>query len=146
MKRILAVVLVAVLVVSLLALVSGSGISMEVSAAPLAAATPISVQTISLTPAAPSFAAASTDGNTFTNDGRTFIEIKNTSGVTVTATIVTQVTVGGNAVADKTVTVPPTTGDVVVGPFLPEIYNDSTGATTVTWSATSGVTMAVLKY
>lgn len=57
------------------------------------------------------------------NDGRTVLYFENTGESSSVVTIVTPTTVDGNAVADKTVTVPATTGKRFVGPFPPHLYN-----------------------
>lgn len=117
----------------------------QVDAAPLLAPTPVAVQEISRAGLNPVYTAASGDGNIFTNDGYTFAHIKNTGGVTVTATFDVVKTALGLAIADLEVAVPPTTGDVMVGPFPQEFFNDNTGKAKVTWSGTSDVTCAFLK-
>jgi len=103
-----------------------------------AAATPVSVESIILTGLTPTMNTASSDadGNTFDNDGRTFVYITNGYTATLTATFVTPVTVNGLAVDDLAVTVT-AAANKAVGPFLPETFNTSTGKCQVTW-ATAG--------
>jgi hypothetical protein len=59
------------------------------------------------------------------NNGKVFVHFKKTGAGACTVTIVTPGTLDGNAVADKTFSVPATTGDIHVGPFEPGIYNAS---------------------
>jgi len=112
-----------------------------------AAATPVSVESIILTGLTPTMNAASsdTDGNTFVNDGRTFVYIDNGYTGTITATFITPLTVNGLAVADQTVAVA-TGANAAVGPFLPETFNTSSGKCQVTWSGTTTVTFGVMAW
>ena len=84
-------------------------------------------------------------GDEFANDGKTFVEVKNGSGSPITVTLDIKQTVDGAAVTDPTVTV----ADGItkaIGPFITGIYNDSsTGRAKVTCSATSSVTIKVLR-
>ncbi len=83
----------------------------------------------------PSYTAAtSADTYLAVNDGRVFLHAKNTGGAPVTLTVATQSTVDGNAVADYTATIPATTGDKMIGPFQPSIYNNEDRQINVTVS------------
>jgi hypothetical protein len=101
-------------------------------------------QQLIVTGIAPSYTAASGDGHYFNNDGRVMIQIKN-AGVQTVATFATPYSSGGNAVADMTVTVPATTGDKMIGPFQPEIFNDVGGRVYITFSSTASVTLAAFR-
>jgi hypothetical protein len=90
-------------------------------------------------------AATDTDGDGFSNDGRTFIQVLNTNGATRTLTIAIPVTVDGCAVAGKALTIPATTGNKYIGPFPPDIYNQSNGQVYLNWSAVADVTFAVVR-
>lgn len=59
----------------------------------------------------------------FQNSGREFLHFKKSGAGACTVTIVTPETVDGLAVAERTVIVPASTGDVMVGPFPPQHYN-----------------------
>lgn len=86
---------------------------------------------------------SATDTYKFLNNGRTFLHFKKSGAGACTVTIVTQSTEDGLAVGDRTVSVPATTGDVMVGPFPREIYNDSSGFCTFSLSEITGLTVAV---
>ena len=60
------------------------------------------------------------------NDGRVFLHFKKTAVATTAVTVVTPGVVDGNAIADPVWTVPASTGDIMFGPFRPEVYNDPT--------------------
>lgn len=57
------------------------------------------------------------------NDGRTFLHCTNSGGSDSVITVVTPGTVDGQAVADKTFTVAQTSGNKMIGPFPPNLYN-----------------------
>lgn len=77
------------------------------------------------------------------NNGKVFLHFKKTGAGDCTVTFSTPGTVDGLAIADRTVTVPATTGDIHVGPFPPHIYNDSVRDLRVSLSEVTGLTMAV---
>lgn len=110
------------------------------------ARTALTVQSIIRNGLAPSFGAANVDGHAVPNDGKTWIEVKNAGGSPITVTIQTPGTVDGMAVADRTVVVPATTGDRMIGPFPPNQYNQISGSDVgtvyVDFSAVTSVTVA----
>lgn len=57
------------------------------------------------------------------NNGKVMLHFKKTGAGVCTVTFVTPNSEDGNAVADKTVTVPATTGDIHVMGVNPKIYN-----------------------
>jgi hypothetical protein len=96
----------------------------------------IAVQNISragLNP--PTVEAVAAGGDSFPNDGKTFVWYQNDHATEVrTLTVVTQKTVDGKAVADDTVGVEAADDLAFVGPFPPSIYNDANGRVQVTYS------------
>lgn len=88
-----------------------------------------------------------TDTFTFNNTGNEVLHFKKSGAGACTVTIATPGTVDGLAVADRTVTVPATTGDLFVGPFPANIYNtpgtDLFAGFTV--SEVTGLTLAILR-
>jgi hypothetical protein len=126
MKRQIGIVVLGVVLLALLAgaaYASTQGPAVRDNAP--AAATALTVQTLAITTGVtPTFASAAAAGNSFTNDGNTFLEVKNGSGAAVNITI----TVGsyaGFAFVDKSYTIPATTGDRMIGPFNPAIFGSS---------------------
>lgn len=101
-------------------------------------------QTVTRTGVAPT-ANAVAASDTFANDGRTILIVENGSGGELTVTLVTQGTVDGAAIADKTVTVA-NGATKAIGPFPPTVYNDSDGDVTVQYNATSSVTAMCLRF
>ena len=78
----------------------------------------------------------------FRNTGREFLHFKKTGAGACVVTIVTPKTVAGLAVADPTVSVPATTGDLMVGPFPPDTFNNPSGDVEFTLSEITGLTGA----
>jgi hypothetical protein len=74
----------------------------------------------------PSYTTSLSDSDTYlvNNDGKVFLHFKKTGAGDCDVTIQTPATVHGLAVAERTVTVPATTGDKMIGPFPPSVFND----------------------
>jgi len=92
-----------------------------------------------------SWIAGDSNGHKFTNDGKTFVEVKNDSGDTITATFITPGTVDDLAISDLEVAV--SDGAVyLVGPFPTNVYNQGSGSdstkTYLDLSSTSSVSVA----
>lgn len=103
-------------------------------------------QQIALAGLAPSYAAVDQpNGNTFVNGPNVFLHVKNTGIGACTVTVITPAKISGVDIADPTVVVPATTGDRMIGPFDPTIFNQSDGTVYVDWSTGTGVTVAVVK-
>lgn len=85
------------------------------------------------------------NGNQFANDGMCFLYVKNGSGSSINVTISTPGNVDGLAVADLVVAVPATTGERMIGPFPPGIYNQSDGNVYVDYSSGTSVTAGVFR-
>ena len=102
--------------------------------------------TVALSGLAATYHAAASTDKLQQNDGRVVLIVKNTSGSAVTVTIDdpnSQAPVGSVAFnPDITVSVPATTGERWIGPFLPSRFNDVNGDVNLAFSATAGVTWA----
>jgi len=106
----------------------------------------LTVQDVALAGITPAYVAVTaTDGVQFLNDGNTFLQFKNTNGATRTATLVTPATVRGVAIENPTVVVPITTGDKMIGPFAPEVFNDAAGMMVATVSAFADLTAGAFR-
>lgn len=80
------------------------------------------------------------------NDGAVILHFKKTGAGACTVTVVTPKSGGrGLAIADRTFSVPATTGDVFAGPFPVGLYNDGSGDLSFTLSEITGLTVAVLR-
>lgn len=86
------------------------------------------------------------DTNLVINDGNTFLHFKKTGVGACTVTVTAVATVDGLAVTNLTFVVPASTGDVMAGPFRPEVYNDpTTGKITFQCSDVVGLTVARMR-
>lgn len=102
-------------------------------------------QTVGLAGLAPVYSAVSA-ADTFPPGNNVFLHVKNTGGGASTVAIVTPGNVAGQAVADVSVSVPATTGDRMIGPLPGSLFARAVdGLADVTFSATTGVTVAVLE-
>lgn len=103
-------------------------------------------QTMDKDGAAPTYTAIdATDTYSFRNGEKTILHFLNT-GTESTVTLDTPGTVGGGlAIENPTVTVPATTGDIMVALDPLSAFNDSSGNATFTQDVASGVTVAVVQ-
>ena len=105
----------------------------------------LSTQVPGVNGTAPTFSAANAS-DTFVAGPNVLLYVKNTNAATRTITLTTPATAGGVAIADPQGTIAATTGELVFGGFQGQLYNDpSTGVTTITPSATAGVSYAVIQ-
>lgn len=102
----------------------------------------LTVQEIVRAGLGPTYAGAGVSGDTFVNDGRTFLHVKNTNAATRDVTVDSIENCDQGFDHNAVVTVPASTGDRMIGPFPTERF----GATcTVSYTATAGVTVAAIK-
>jgi hypothetical protein len=83
----------------------------------------------------------------FNNTGRELLHFKKSGAGSCNVVITPPGTVDGLAVAARTVAVPATTGDKMIGPFPPAIYNTPGASTFVgfTVSEVTGLTVAIVR-
>lgn len=106
----------------------------------------VTVQDVTRAGTAPTYNAASGGGDKFPPGAGVLIHVLNTSGSAITPTFATPGQVSGLDIADAVGgTTPATTGSRFYGPFPPELFAGSDGLVAVSWSATTGVTYAVLR-
>lgn len=111
------------------------------------ATTPLTTQAKSYAGLTPSFTALGSagagNGFEFDNpDGKTDFRVKNTNASPATATIKARGTVGGVALADQTVNIPATTGDVTIGNLDPAAFGSKV---TIEVSSATGISAAALR-
>ena len=105
----------------------------------------LTVQNVALIGLAPAYAVAAGGGDTFVNNPDTFLHVKNGGASPITVTVVTPATVNSIAIADVAVSVP-AAGERMIGPFIPtNLFNDSTGVASITYSAVTSVTVAAIR-
>lgn len=95
----------------------------------------------------PTFTSAIADGHMATNDGLTYLRVKNTNAAARTVTVLIPATLAGVAAANggRQHTVPALTGDVTIGPFPASYSQPTDGRVWWDYSATTDVTVAVVK-
>lgn len=95
---------------------------------------------------APSYAAAAGGGDKFRPNENVLLHVKNGSGGAITVTVVTPGTVGGEAIADRAVSVP-AGGERMIGPFPERLFanNSDSGLASITYSAVTSLTIACLE-
>lgn len=109
------------------------------------ARTELTLQRISPDGLVATYDSAIADGHSFRWGQRHFIHVINGDTASKTITIQTPQTIGGLAVADKTVDVA-AGAEEFIGPFLGrETYEQSDGLVYVDYSATTSVTIAALQ-
>jgi 2-methylaconitate cis-trans-isomerase PrpF len=94
--------------------------------------------------APPTFVAAAAGGDQFSNNGKTYYEVKNGSGAPITVTFARAKSCDQGGLHPTTVSVPATTGDRICGPFDPTLYNDANQMIQVTYSAVTSLTVAAV--
>jgi hypothetical protein len=110
--------------------------------ASVASAATLTVQTIASSGITPTYAAAAAGGDKCVNDGRTYIEIKNSHAANAyTVTFDAQATSYGETITDRAVTV--AAGTTVVrkmGPWPTAVFSDSSGFLNWTYTGTAPAT------
>lgn len=90
-------------------------------------------------------ASAAGGGDTFVNNGKTLLYVNNGGGSSINVTLTAQntVNVDGQGLTVSNLVVAVTNGTAkIIGPFPPQIFNNSSGAVAVTYSAVTTVTVA----
>jgi hypothetical protein len=105
----------------------------------------LSAQAVTQAGIAPTFQAAAAGGDSFANDGRMFLHVKNASASVVTVTVDSVTPCNHGFDHNLAVTVPATTGERLIGPFQTDRFNNDTSMVNVTYSAAASVTVAVIK-
>jgi hypothetical protein len=105
----------------------------------------LTVETVARTGLNATYVACSAGGDAVLNTGVDCVLVKNGSGSSITVTVVTQDTVDGNAVADRTVVIP-AGEERIIGPFRGGVtYNDVDNKVQLTYSAVTSLTIAALR-
>ena len=105
----------------------------------------LTIQTVDLDGEAADYVGAAGGGDQFANTGREVIHVKNTNAATRTVTVNSQRACDQGFDHDVAVVVPATTGDVLIGPFPTERFNDGSGNALITYSAATNLTIGVFK-
>lgn len=114
-----------------------------------ARAATLAPQALSLGGVTPTYNAAAAGGDTFVNDGRTYLHLKNGSGAAITVTIAAVPSFADNALGDVTlpnsaITVP-AGGEKLVGILPPSRFNDVNGRANLSYSGVTSLGVAVIR-
>jgi 3,4-dihydroxy-2-butanone 4-phosphate synthase len=115
-----------------------------------AQAATLTVQTTDNDGLAATYAAAAAGGDKCANDGRTYIEVKNSSGANAyTVTVDATQTFYGTTVTDQAITIPASATAVIkAGPWNTNVFSDSGGFVNWTYTGTApatDITVACIK-
>ena len=91
----------------------------------------------------PSFVACNAGGDTFINDGKTYIYVKNADSSSHDVTLTAYGKCNQGYLHDLVVAVG-ASEEKIIGPFLPERFNSS-GSASLTYSAVTSMTIAAVK-
>lgn len=105
----------------------------------------LTVQKLALTGITPVYNAAGSGGDTFLNNGRTYLHIKNGSGASITVTIDSKALSNYGTDVDIVVSIA-ASSEKVIGLFDPVRFSSNLGIANVTYSAVTTVTTAVISY
>jgi hypothetical protein len=110
----------------------------------------LTVQNLTKDGVVPSLAAADVGGDTFANDGKTFILVENGAtdvNITFAATpsSVEKPGFGTLAIENHVVTVPAST-QKIIGTFPKSVFNNSSGKVSMTYDDESNVSIAAIKF
>ncbi len=103
----------------------------------------LNVQKTSLAGLSPAYGAADVAGDSFPNDGRTTFHVKNSGTAAQTVTVASPTPSNYGDVRNVTVSVP-AGGEVAIGPFDKNRFDDDQGRVRVSYGAVTGVTVAAL--
>lgn len=102
-------------------------------------------QVVALAGLAPVYSAAAA-GSKIVCGERVWLHVKNTAGSSMTVTLSSTAKVRGQAAADVVITVPATTGDMMIGPITQDLFaGASDGLAAIAYSSTTSVTAAALR-
>lgn len=104
----------------------------------------LTVQDVTAAGLTPTYVAASAGGDSFVNDGRTVLHVKNGDTVAHTVTIVSAKTCNQGFQHNIQVTVG-AGSDKMIGPFPTDRFNNDSGQVSVTYDGVTSVTVAALQ-
>src|SRR5262245_14200875 len=104
----------------------------------------ISVQDVISAGVIPSFAAANSGGDQFTNDGKTFLHVKTGVGGTLNVTVGSPVSCDQGSTHNTVVNVA-NSSEKMIGPLPTNRYNDANGFVQVAYSQVTNVTVGAFQ-
>jgi hypothetical protein len=104
----------------------------------------LTVQTSDLDGLVVSYDAATGGGDTFDNDGKTVLHVKNGGGSPVTVTVAAVLACNRGTLHDSVTSVA-AGAEAMIGPFDKQFFTASTGKASVAYSGVTSVTVAAIK-
>lgn len=105
----------------------------------------LTVQSMTEQGLTPAFVAADVAGDSFANDGKTYLHVKNADAADITVTVDSQKQCDQGFDHDIVVTIP-AGGEKLIGPFNISRFKDlATGLVNVSYSVVTNVTVAAIK-
>jgi hypothetical protein len=104
----------------------------------------LAIQSVLQSGLAPTFAPATLGGDTFANDERIYLHVKN-GAATATTVTVNSFTVCNHGFDHDLVISVPAAGERLIGPFQASRFNNDTSTVGVTYSAVTTVTVAAIR-
>jgi len=111
----------------------------------LGAVATLATQVINQAGLQPSYAAVGGAGDKFSPGDNVFLHVKNTNAATRTVTIDSKVPSNFGTDVDLAVVIPANTGDVMIGPLQAQRFTGPDGFGDISYSATAGLTIAVVR-
>ena len=105
----------------------------------------LTVQNILPTGIIPTFNVTAVAGDSFLNNGKTFLHVKNASATAVNVTVDSKALSNYGTDVDIIISIP-ATGEKVLGPFEVGRFNNNFGIANVTYSAVTSVTVSVISF
>ena len=105
----------------------------------------LTVQQIALAGITPTYDACTADGDQFPNDGKTYIELKNTDTASQDVVVASPTNCDQGSTHDVTVSIPANTDNKKIGPFPPSRFNDGNGYVQLTYSGVSALTIGAFR-
>lgn len=100
----------------------------------------LNIQDVSTAGVIPSYAAANSGGDQFSNDGKTYLHIKTGSGGATNVTIGSQVTCDQGSTHNTLVAIN-ANSEQKLGPFSSNRYSDANGYVQIAYSSVTNVTI-----
>jgi hypothetical protein len=105
----------------------------------------LTAQKILLTGITPVYNVAAVGGDTFLNNGRTFLHIKNDGVSAITATIDSKALSNFGTDVDVIVSIP-AGSEKIIGTFDPVRFDNDLGIANISYSSVTSVTIAITSY
>lgn len=104
----------------------------------------LAVQKVSKKGVSPVFAPAGAAGDTFSNDGKTFLIVKNANATLDGTATINSLTKCNQGFDHDVIVSVPASGEKWIGPFEPSRFNNSAGKVSATYESETDLTVAAV--